>query len=169
MGGGKAHRFVLEPRSMARAIAPKTRKKPAPSSAPLVHRVARFGSSRALVARKVWVLGCDMARVSVAVQYLLKAGHDAKGGEPGGDVGTALRTERPELVVIDMASEPERGRHLAVQLRADRGTRQLPIVMVAVSSSSEGSKVDRAVPGPTRRYAGGLESLTVLEAIVKDL
>ncbi len=150
---------------MARALAPKPRKK---LPAPPAPRVARFGSTRALVARKVWVLGCDMGRVSVAVQYLLKAGHDAKGGEPGGDVGTALRTERPELVVIDMASEPERGRHLAVQLRADRGTRQLPIVMVAVSSS-EGSKVDRAVPGPTRRYAGGLESGTVLEAIVKDL
>lgn len=109
-----------------------------------------------------------MSRVSVAVQYLIKAGHDAKGGEPGGDVGTALRTERPELVVIDMASEADRGRHLAVQLRADRGTRQLPIVLVGVASA-DGPKVDRAVPGPTRRYAGGLESATVLEAIVKDL
>lgn len=155
---------------MPRSAAPKPRKKPSPHPIPVQapSRVARFGSSRALVARKVWVLGCDMGRVSIAVQYLIKAGHDAKGGEPGGDVGTALRTERPELVVIDMASEPERGRHLAVQLRADRGTRQLPIVMVAVASS-DGPKVDRAVPGPTRRYAGGLESLTVLEAIVKDL
>lgn len=155
---------------MARAAAPKSRKKPSAEPAPVQApaRVARFGSSRAVVSRKVWVLGCDMTRVASAVQYLIKAGHDAKGGEPGGDVSTALRTERPELVVIDMASEPDRGRHLAVQLRADRGTRQLPIVMVAVSSS-DGPKVDRAVPGPTRRYAGGLDSATVLEAIVKDL
>jgi len=155
---------------MARTAAPKTRKKPSPAhvAPPAPSRVARFGSTRALVARKVWILGCEMSRVAVAVQYLIKAGHDAKGGEPGGDVGTALRTERPELVVIDMASEADRGRHLAVQLRADRGTRQLPIVLVGVASA-DGPKVDRAVPGPTRRYAGGLESPTVLEAIVKDL
>ena len=60
------------------------------------------------------------------------------------------------------------GKHVAVQLRADRGTRQLPIVLVGVASS-DGPKFDRAVPGPTRRYAGGLDQATVLEAIAKDL
>ncbi len=70
--------------------------------------------------------------------------------------------------MIDMASDPDRGRHLAVQLRADRGTRQLPIVLVGVQSQ-DGPKLDRAVPGPTRRYAGSLDSASVLEAIVKDL
>ena len=55
-----------------------------------------------------------------------------------------------------------------MQLRADRGTRQLPIVLVGVASS-DGPKLDRAVPGPTRRYAGALDATSVLEAIFKDL
>src|ERR1051326_1558234 len=68
-------------------------------------RVIRYGPPIPTVLRKVWVLGCETARVEVAVAYLTKAGHQARGGEPGGDVGAALRTERPDLVVIDMASE----------------------------------------------------------------
>ena len=143
-----------------------TGKKPRPH--PHTSRSTRYGPVTPVVTRKVWVLGCETARVETAVLFLVKAGHQARGGEPGGDVGAALRTERPDLVVIDMATDGDRGRHVAVQLRADRGTRQLPIVLVGVSSS-EGPKVDRAVPGPTRRYAGSLDSDTVLEAIVKDL
>jgi|SRR5436190_7297286 len=149
---------------MARTATQSPRKKT--SSAPA--RVARYTPSVAIVPRKVWILGCEAERVATAVNYLVKKGHDARGGEPGGDVGAALRTERPDLVVIDMAIEAERGRHVAVQLRADRGTRQLPIVLVGVRSQ-DGSKMDRAVPGPTRRYAGSLDSGSVLEAIFKDL
>ena len=121
-----------------------------------------------VLARKVWVLGCESDRLTAAVEYLTKAGHDVRGGEPGGELAPALRDHRPDLVVIDLQKEPDRGRHLAVQLRADRGTRQLPIVLVGVAST-DGPKMDRAVPGPTRRYAGSLDSTSVLEAIVKDL
>ncbi len=151
---------------MARIASARSPKKPSAPPAPA--RVARYTVNKAILARKVWILGCEEPRIVSAVAYLRKAGHDARGGEPGGDIGTALRTERPDLVVIDMAAEADRGKHVAVQLRADRGTRQLPIVLVGVASS-EGPKLDRAVPGPTRRYAGALDSASVLEAIVKDL
>ena len=131
-------------------------------------RVAKYPRSSAIVPRKVWILGCDTARIAAAIDFLAKRGHTARGAEPGGDVGATLRTDRPDLVVIDMESDGERGRHLAIQLRADRGTRQLPIVLVGVASS-DGPKLDRVVPGPTRRYAGSLPSPSVLEAISKDL
>jgi CheY-like chemotaxis protein len=131
-------------------------------------RIPHYGPSMPAVIRKVWILGCEATRVEAAVSHINKAGHQARGGEPGADVGAALRSERPDLVVIDLGSESDRGRHVAVQLRADRGTRQLPIVLVGVASN-EGSKVDRTVPGPTRRYAGALDSSSVLDAIAKDL
>jgi hypothetical protein len=131
-------------------------------------KVGLYGPPVPVLARRVWILGCEKERVETAVTYLAKAGHDVRGAEPGGDVGPTLRASHPELVVIDMASDPDRGKHLAVQLRADRGTRQLPIVLVGVQSH-DGPKLDRAVPGPTRRYAGSLDSSSVLEAIVKDL
>lgn len=147
---------------MPRATTTASRKKPS------VSRIVRHAPEIPPVTRKVWILGCDRERMEAAIGFLQKAGHDARGAEPGADVGAALRTERPDLVVIDMASDGDRGRHVAVQLRADRATRQLPIVLVGVPSQ-EGPKVDRAVPGPTRRYAGGLDTATVLAAIAKDL
>src|SRR5436309_1809066 len=110
--------------------------KPPPLTADVeFDRVAKYPRSSAIVPRKVWILGCDTARIAVAIDFLVKHGHTAKGAEPTGDVGMTLRTDRPDLVVIDMESDGDRGRHLAVQLRADRGTRQLPIVLVGVTSS----------------------------------
>ena len=149
---------------MARTATARSRKSPSPAAP----RVARYAPPVDIVVRKVWILGCEPTRVSAAVAFLQKRGHDARGSEPGGEVGATLRTERPDLVVIDMQTDGDRGRHVAVQLRADRGTRQLPIVLVGVPSA-EGPKVDRVVPGPTRRYAGTLDQATVLEAIAKDL
>src|SRR5262245_37246415 len=146
---------------MPRTASQSSRKKPRGA-------MRRYGPEIPVVTRKVWILGCDASRLGSAVTFLQKAGHDARGAEPGADVGAALRTERPDLVVIDLGCEADRGRHVAVQLRADRATRQLPIVLVGVSSQ-DGPKVDRAVPGPTRRYAGSLDSNSVLEAIAKDL
>lgn len=147
---------------MPRIVARPPRKRPRST------RASRYGPPIPSVTRMVWVLGCEQSRVELAVTYLTKAGHQARGGEPGADVGAALRTQRPDLVVIDMATEGDRGKHVAIQLRADRGTRQLPIVLVGVTSH-EGPKMDRTVPGPTRRYAGSLDSSSVLEAIAKDL
>src|SRR5262245_14542637 len=156
---------------MTRTLAHNSsRKRPAPKAPADVDldRVAKYPRSSAIVSRKVWILGCHAGRIAAATDFLTKRGHTAKGAEPTGDVGATLRVDRPDIVVIDMESEGDRGKHLAVQLRADRGTRQLPIVMVGVASS-DGPKVDRAVPGPTRRYAGSLDSASVLEAISKDL
>ena len=77
-------------------------------------------------------------------------------------------TTSPDAVVIDMEEHPDRGRHAATQLRADRATRQLPIILVAVTGE-ERQKSDKAVTGPTRRYALGLDSPSVLNAVVADL
>lgn len=152
---------------MARATAktprPPVKRRPSGRSRP-----ASFGPPLPQVARRVWVLGCDAAKVTAAVTFLAKAGHDVRGAEPGGELAPALRDHRPDMVVIDMSSDADRGRHLATQLRADRGTRQLPIVLVGVASQ-DGPKIDRAVPGPTRRYAGALDSPSVLEALLKEL
>jgi CheY-like chemotaxis protein len=166
---GKAHAPAPGPKGAPGSKGPGAKVAPGPRvSLPSIPRVARYAPSAGVTPRKVWILGCDSERVGAAVSYLIKKGHDARGGEPGGDVGSALRTERPDLVVIDLETDSDRGRHVAVQLRADRGTRQLPIFLVGVRSN-EGPKVDRAVPGPTRRYAGTLIQPTVLEAIYKDL
>jgi CheY-like chemotaxis protein len=120
------------------------------------------------IPRRVWIFGPNPQRIQALTDALVKAGHDAKAGEPGVELAPALREYRPDLIVIDMQDALERGRHLAVQLRADRATRQLPIVLVGVRGE-EGQKAERACQGPTRRYALSLDAPSVINALICEL
>ena len=106
--------------------------------------------------------------LTAASDALTKAGHEAKAGEAGVELAPSLRDYRPDLIVIDMQDAPDRGRHLGIQLRADRATRQLPIVLVGIKGE-EGHKAERAIQGPTRRYALGLTAPSVLNALIAEL
>ncbi len=121
-----------------------------------------------VVPRKIWILGFNPPRIQRAAAVLEAEGHRVRSCEPGGELGNTIRDFRPDLIVIDMAEQPERGRHAAVQLRADRATRQLPIVLVGVASE-ESQKSDKAVTGPTRRYALPLDAPSVLNSLIVDL
>jgi CheY-like chemotaxis protein len=120
------------------------------------------------MARRLWILGFDAARIQRAVSVIERVGHRVRYCEPGGELGNTIRDFRPDVIVIDMAEQPERGRHAAVQLRADRATRQLPIVLVGVSAD-EASKSDKTVTGPTRRYMQPLDAASVMNALLVDL
>ena len=121
-----------------------------------------------VMARRVWILGFDKARIQKAAQTIEAAGHRVRHCEPGGELGTTIRDFRPDVVVIDMQEQPDRGRHAAVQLRADRATRQLPIVLVSVEGE-ERAKADKAITGPTRRYTLPLDAPSVLNSLIVDL
>ena len=84
------------------------------------------------------------------------------------ELAPSLRDYKPDMIVIDMQDAPDRGRHLAIQLRADRATRQLPIVLVGIKGE-EGHKAERAVQGPTRRYVHPLDTPSVLHALICEL
>jgi CheY-like chemotaxis protein len=120
------------------------------------------------IPRRVWILGQDEARIARAVAAIEAAGHRVRVNEPGGELATVVREFRPDVIVVDMRDSPERGRHAAVQLRADRATRQIPVILTGLKGE-EATKSDRAVTGPTRRYVGDLDAPSVLNAIVADL
>ena len=119
--------------------------------------------------RKVWVLSGNEKRTKTLMDAINAGGHRARTGEPGSDLAPALREFRPDMIVIDMMDEPDRGRHVAQQLRADRSTRQLPIVMTSVSPGEESTKTDSVVTGPTRRYVVALDAPSVISAILAEL
>ncbi len=122
-----------------------------------------------IVPRKVWVLGNDAGRVKTAVDAIADAGHDVRFGEHGADLAPNLREFRPHIIVIDMQDNADKGRHVVGQLRADRSTRQLPIILVGVGNGEEAAKTDKAVTGPTRRYVLPLDAPSVIGAVVAEL
>jgi CheY-like chemotaxis protein len=121
-----------------------------------------------LIPRKIWLLGTNQARIAAATAVLEQAGHQVRTAETGSELAPALREFRPDLIVIDIQEQPDRGKHVATQLRADRATRQLPIVLVG-GSGPEAAAVEKHVTGPTRRYKLPLDAPSVLNAILCEL
>lgn len=121
-----------------------------------------------LIQRKVWILATASKRVDAAVAAIGAAGHEVRTAETGAELQPALREFRPDLFVIDMQDDPDRGRHVAMQLRADRATRQLPIILVGAGGVSL-TQGDKTITGPTRRYTGALDATSVINAVITEL
>lgn len=121
-----------------------------------------------VIARKVWILATASKRVDAAVAAIKGSGHEVRTAESGAELAPALREFRPDMIVIDMQDLPDRGRHVALQLRADRSTRQLPIILVAARDISL-TQGEKTITGPTRRYALPLDAPSVLNAVCTEL
>lgn len=121
------------------------------------------------LARNVWIFGFDAERIRLATEVLEGVGHKVKSSESSNELSQNLREFRPDLIVLDMQDHPERVRHAGAQFRADRATRQLPIVMVGLATKEESDKADKQVTGPTRRYVLPLDAPTVLNAVLVEL
>lgn len=122
-----------------------------------------------VIQRKIWVLGSSAKRAAPVVEAIEEAGHLVRVGEPGSELAPSLREFRPDLIIIDMQEQPERGRHVGGQLRADRATRQVPIILVGLGTGEEAEKFEKAVTGPTRRYPLPLDAPSVVAAIVAEV
>ncbi|MDA1195277.1 MAG: hypothetical protein O2894_08835 [Planctomycetota bacterium] len=121
-----------------------------------------------ILPRKVWLLGSQSKRMDAAAKALRAAGHELRSAVTGAELAPTLRDFRPDLIIIDMQEHSDRGRHVAVQLRADRATRQLPIILVGMRDAGPNTS-DKSITGPTRRYALPLDAPSVLNAIITEL
>ena len=121
-----------------------------------------------LIPRRVWLLGVQSPRVDVMVKALEGAGHEVRTAATGAELAPSLRDFRPHLIIIDMEGEHDKGRHIAAQLRADRATRQVPIVLVGARGVKLKS-ADKPITGPSRRYTGALDAPSVINAVLTEL
>lgn len=121
-----------------------------------------------LIPRKVWILSTHAGRVEAAVAAIEAAGHEVRSAESNAELAPAMREFRPDLIIIDMQEEPDRGRHVATQLRADRATRQLPIILVG-AREVDMEQPEKQITGPTRRYTLPMDAPSVLNAICTEL
>jgi CheY-like chemotaxis protein len=118
--------------------------------------------------RKVWIVGSGGERLAKATAVLEQAGHAVRSAETSAELAPTLREFRPDLIVVDMQEQPDRGRHIVAQLRADRATRQLPIILTG-ARGVDMTAGEKQITGPTRRYTMSLDAPSVLNAIVAEL
>ena len=121
-----------------------------------------------LIPRRAWVLGAPTDRMDALVKALEGAGHEVRTALTGAELAPKLREFRPHIIVIDMQDDAERGRHIASQLRADRATRQVPIVLVGAIGVVL-KTTEKPITGPSRRYTRPMDAPTVISAILTEL
>ena len=121
-----------------------------------------------LIPRRAWVLGVQSPRVEVMVKALEEAGHECRTAATGAELAPTLREFRPHVIIIDMEGEHDKGRHIATQLRADRATRQVPIILVGARGVVL-KTAEKPITGPSRRYTGALDSPSVINAVLTEL
>ncbi len=81
----------------------------------------------------------DDDNIRELVLYALKSEFDTRGFSSGAEFWAALKTERPDLVLLDIMLPGEDGLALLRRLRGDSLTRALPVVLL----TAKGSEYDR--------------------------
>ena len=87
----------------------------------------------------IWCVEDDASIRDIEVYALQSTGFEAKGFEDGTSFWEALRTERPELVVLDVMLPGIDGMELLRRMRADSGLSDIPVVM----ATAKGAEYDK--------------------------
>ena len=87
----------------------------------------------------IWCVEDDASIRDIEVYALQSTGFEARGFEDGTSFWEALRTERPELVVLDVMLPGIDGMELLRRMRADSGLSDIPVVM----ATAKGAEYDK--------------------------
>ena len=92
------------------------------------------------------------------IELLRSAGHDVAYDEkinPG--ISRRIRETQPHAVVIDLSRLPSHGREVAVYLRGQKATRELPLVFVG-GAEEKVAAIRQLLPDATYTHVGKLKS-----------
>ena len=87
----------------------------------------------------IWCVEDDASIRDIEVYALQSTGFEAKGFEDGTSFWEALRTGRPELVVLDVMLPGIDGMELLRRMRADAALSDIPVVM----ATAKGAEYDK--------------------------
>lgn len=99
-----------------------------------------YTDSRIEVANMIYLLEDDDSIRKLVVYALESQGYQAVGFARPSDFSAALRQKIPELVLMDIMLPEEDGLSVLARLRADRATKNLPVIML----TAKNSEYDRA-------------------------
>ena len=87
----------------------------------------------------IWCVEDDSSIRDIEVYALLSAGFEAQGFEDGDAFWTALQTEQPELVVLDVMLPGKDGVTLLKMMKESQELCQIPVIM----ATAKGSEFDK--------------------------
>ncbi len=86
----------------------------------------------------IWCVDDDNAIRDIEVYTLKSTGYEAKGFSCGEELFSALKTEKPSLIILDIMLPGEDGVTILKKLRADSKTRNVPVIM----ATAKGTEID---------------------------
>ena len=86
----------------------------------------------------IWIVDDDSTIRDIEVYTLNTTGFEAKGFPGGGPMFEALKTETPELIVLDIMMPGDDGITILKKLRSNPSTKDIPIIM----ATAKGTEMD---------------------------
>ncbi|MBQ6702807.1 MAG: response regulator transcription factor [Clostridia bacterium] len=87
----------------------------------------------------IWCVDDDNTIRDIEVYTLTQTGFEAKGFSDGISVLEALKTEKPELIVLDIMLPGKDGVEVLKEIRMNPETRRIPVIM----ATAKGSEMDK--------------------------
>ena len=91
----------------------------------------------------IWCVEDDASIRDIEVYVLTSTGFEARGFEDGTSFWTALQTEQPELVVLDVMLPGIDGVELLKRMKASEELQNIPVIM-ATAKGTEYDKIHQA-------------------------
>lgn len=89
----------------------------------------------------IWCVDDDAAIRDIEVYSLNATGYEAKGFADGTELLNALKTEEPELIILDIMLPGVDGVELLKKLRESNKTKNIPVIM----ATAKGTEIDKVV------------------------
>jgi two-component system alkaline phosphatase synthesis response regulator PhoP len=87
----------------------------------------------------IWCVDDDSTIRDIEIYTLIQTGFQAKGFTDGASVLGALKTETPDLIVLDIMLPGKDGVEVLREIRANPSTRKIPVIM----ATAKGTEMDR--------------------------
>ena len=87
----------------------------------------------------IWCVDDDNTIRDIEVYTLTQTGFEAKGFADGISMLEALKTEKPELIVLDIMLPGEDGVEILKEIRSNPETRKIPVIM----ATAKGTEMDK--------------------------
>ena len=87
----------------------------------------------------IWCVDDDNTIRDIEVYTLIQTGSDAKGFADGISMLEALKTEKPELIVLDIMLPGKDGVEVLKEIRSNPETRKIPVIM----ATAKGTEMDK--------------------------
>ena len=87
----------------------------------------------------IWCVDDDNTIRDIEVYTLTQTGFDAKGFADGISMLEALKTEKPELIVLDIMLPGKDGVEVLKKIRSNPETRKIPVIM----ATAKGTEMDK--------------------------